>query len=85
MVFSGKTGKEVDAWGESSITMMTVDNLPNELPRDASNSFGSTFAKVILPELLKDESAILDRATIVNNGKLTDRYSYLQRFVDGKA
>ncbi|MFK8056084.1 MAG: NAD(P)-dependent oxidoreductase [Saprospiraceae bacterium] len=82
--FDPKTGEEVNAWGKDIITMMTVDNLPNELPRDASNSFGSTYAKVILPELLKEQSDILDRASITNDGKLTDRYRYLQRFVDGK-
>lgn len=82
--FDPMSGKEVDAWGKEYITMMTVDNLPNELPRDASNSFGSTFAKVILPELLKEQSDILDRATIAKNGKLTERYSYLQDFVEGK-
>jgi len=59
--------------------------LPNELPRDASNSFGSTYAKVILPELVKKQSDILDRATITNNGVLTERYAYLQSFVDGAA
>lgn len=81
--FDPKTGEEVDAWGKDIITMMTVDNLPNELPRDASKSFGATYAKVILPELLKAHSAILDRATIAKDGQLTDRYRYLQRFVDG--
>jgi alanine dehydrogenase len=81
--FDPKAGKEIDAWDESGITMMTVDNLPNEMPRDASNSFGSTFAKVILPELLKEQSSILDRATIARHGKLTEGYSYLQDFVDG--
>lgn len=81
--FDPKTGQEVDAWRKDAVTMMTVDNLPNELPRDASKSFGSTYLKVILPELLKARSAILDRATIAKDGNLTDRYSYLQGFVDG--
>ena len=81
--FNPSTGREIDAWADNGITMMTVDNLPNEMPRDASKSFGSTFAKVILPELIRDQSSILDRATIANQGNLTANYSYLKPFVDG--
>jgi alanine dehydrogenase len=59
------------------IDVMAVDNLPNELPRDAAEYFGVQLEKFILPELLKGESEILDRATICENGKLTPRYEYL--------
>ena len=59
------------------VDVMAVDNLPNELPRDASQYFGSHFEKYILEELLKDKSDILDRATICENGKLTSYYEYL--------
>lgn len=65
------------------IGMMTVDNLPNELPRDASASFGNTMVDIIIPELLKEKSEILDRATICQQGALTENFSYLQDFVDG--
>jgi len=66
------------------IDVMTVDNLPNELGRDASQFFSERFENYILPELLLPQSDILDRATICANGRLTERYSYLQDFVDGK-
>lgn len=59
------------------IDMMTVDNLPNELPRDASEYFGQHFEKYILGELLSDKSEIIDRATICRDGKLTSYYEYL--------
>lgn len=59
------------------IDMMTVDNLPNELPRDASEYFGQHFEKYILGELLSDNSEIIDRATICRDGKLTSYYEYL--------
>jgi alanine dehydrogenase len=59
------------------IDVMAVDNLPNELPRDASQYFGVHFEKYILGELLKEQSDILDRATICENGKLTKYYEYL--------
>ena len=59
------------------IDVMAVDNLPNELPYDASQYFGIHLEKYILPELLRSESDILKRATICENGKLTKRYEYL--------
>ncbi len=63
--------------GNESIDIMAVDNLPNELPRDAAYHFGEHIIKYIIPELLEKESTILDRATICNNGKLTDYFEYL--------
>lgn len=65
------------------IDMMAVDNLPNELPRDASAHFGEHIIKYILPELLKDSSKILDRATICQNGKLTPQFEYLSDYAYG--
>jgi saccharopine dehydrogenase (NAD+, L-lysine-forming) len=59
------------------IDVMAVDNLPNELPCDASQYFGLHLQKYILPELLKAESEILTRATICRAGRLTKRYEYL--------
>lgn len=70
---------------EGNITVMAVDNLPCELPRDASESFGNELANNILPELLgKDEHGIIMRATLTENGELTKRYSYLTDYAKGK-
>ena len=70
---------------EGNITVMAVDNLPCELPRDASESFGNELINNVLPELLgNDENGVIERATITNGGKLTNHYSYLQDFVEGK-
>lgn len=62
------------------IDMMTVDNLPNELPRDASRHFGEHIIKFIMPELLKKESDILERATICREGQLTTPFKYLSDY-----
>ena len=62
---------------KDTIDVMAVDNLPNELPCDASQYFGVHLEKYILPELLKPESDILGRATICDSGKLTKKYEYL--------
>ncbi len=63
-----------------TVDVMAVDNLPNELPRDASRYFGIHFEKHILPELLKEHSDILTRATICDNGRLTKKYEYLSDY-----
>jgi len=69
---------------EGNITVMAVDNLPCELPRNASEDFGKEFVKYILPNLIgEDKDDIIKRATITSNGKLTAQFSYLQDFVDG--
>jgi hypothetical protein len=67
------------------ITVMAIDNLPNELPKEASNSFGRVLIEKIFPNIVYgDEDEMLRRATITSKGKLTPRYKYLQNFVDGK-
>jgi len=65
---------------DSTIDVMAVDNLPNELPRDASRHFGEHIIKYILPELFKDKSDILERATICESGKLTETFEYLSDY-----
>lgn len=62
------------------IDVMAVDNLPNELPADASQYFGAHFAKFVLPELLNGDSDIIKRATICENGRLTKYYEYLSDY-----
>lgn len=70
---------------EGNITVMAVDNLPCELPRDASASFGNELVNNVIPHLLgSDDQDIIKRATITSNGALTKNYSYLQDYVDGK-
>ncbi len=69
----------------NAVTMMTIDNLPNELPRDASEYFGEQFIINILPELqaiLRGESSkIIERAMIAKDGRLTNKYRYLEDYV----
>lgn len=66
--------------GKEIIDVMAVDNLPNELPRDASQYFGVHFEKYVLSELFHDDSDIIRRATICEDGKLTSYYEYLSDY-----
>lgn len=69
---------------EGNITVMAVDNLPCELPRNASEDFGKEFIAHILPNLIgEDKDGIIERATITRNGQLTEKFSYLEDYVDG--
>ena len=67
--------------GLQTIDIMAVDNLPNELPRDASKYFGGYLMSTILPDLIHNQqTAMINRATICEAGKLTEAYSYLSDY-----
>jgi len=83
--YDAKTEKEVAFNAKDAITVMAVDNLPCELPKDASEGFGEMFLEHVIPAFFNgDERGILKRAKITENKKLTERFSYLQDYVDGK-
>jgi saccharopine dehydrogenase (NAD+, L-lysine forming) len=81
-----KTKKETDFREADSIVVMAVDNLPCELPRDASEYFGNELLKNVFPFLFgKDADKIIDRACETNsNGQLTENFEYLKNYADGK-
>jgi len=75
--------KEVPYTHPGSIMVMSVDNLPCELPKDASEGFGEMFMKHVIPAFFNgDKDGILARAKITEKGKLTPRFAYLQDYVD---
>ncbi len=83
--YDAKSEKEVNFMDKGAIAVMAVDNLPNELPTDASVGFSKSFVEYVIPAFFNgDQDGILERARMTQNGKLTDRFSYLQDFVDGK-
>ena len=76
---------EVPYTHPGAIVVMAVDNLPCELPKDASEGFGEMFMKYVIPAFFNgDKDGILQRAKMTENGKLTERFAYLQDYVDGK-
>lgn len=83
--YDPRTEKETNFKNENAITVMAVDNLPCELPADASEGFGDMFLEHVIPAFFNgDKDGILSRAKMTENGKLTFRFSYLQAYVDGK-
>lgn len=79
------TEEEVAFDASGAITVMAVDNLPCELPKDASEGFGEMFLANVLPAFFNDdERGILKRAKMTQDGKLSHRFEYLQDYVDGE-
>ena len=66
-----------------TIDIMSVGNLPNELPRDASRYFGQQLIKHVLKDIIDGNSSIIEKATIVKNGELTAHYSYMKDYAYG--
>lgn len=78
------THQEVDYFHPAAIVVMAVDNLPCELPKDASEGFGQMFMEHVIPAFFNgDQDGILERAKMTENGQLTPRFAYLQNYVDG--
>lgn len=77
--------REVEVFHPAAVVVMAVDNLPCEIPKDASEGFGEQFMEHVIPAFFNgDKDGILQRAKITEKGKLTERFSYLQDYVDGK-
>ncbi len=83
--YDPQTETEVSFKDKNAIVVMAVDNLPCELPKDASEGFGELFLKNVIPAFFNnDKDGVLKRAKMTENGKLTERFSYLQDYLDGK-
>jgi len=75
-----KTMQQTTAYQNDSVDVMAVGNLPNELPRDASRYFGEQLIKFVLEDLVKGGSVMIERATMVKQGQLTEGYGYLKAY-----
>lgn len=73
------------------VVVMSVDILPSELPRDSSAAFADALEPFVYDIATCDFSkdfehlalpAPIKKALILHNGKLTPKYSYIQKHVD---
>jgi len=83
--YNPQTGREEEAFSSpTNISVMAIDNLPGELPRNASADFGHQLMSSILVDLLSGtESEMVKRATITENGKLSPKFEYLRDYLLG--
>ena len=82
--YDKQTEQEVDFRNEAAIAVMSVDNLPCELPKDASEDFGNEMLNEIISFLIiSDDEQIIANATICKAGDLTPNFEYLRNYVNG--
>jgi len=82
--YNPETDAEIDFKDNNAIMVMAVDNLPCELPRDASEGFGEMFFEHVIPAFFNnDADNILKRARMAKDEQLTERFKYLKDYVDG--
>ena len=68
-----------------NITVMAIDNLPCEVPRNASEDFGKQLIKTVLPDLLKQPYGdLIARCALTIDGKLGPNFDYLKGYSEGK-
>ena len=85
--YDPETGNEEANYKKNGIiAVMAVDNLPCELPKDASEDFGNELIKHVLPVLIgEDSDRIIERASQTNlDGHLMPDFEYLLDYVEGK-
>ena len=81
------THQETDWQDEEAICVMAIDNLPCELPKDASEDFGNELIHGVLPlMLIEDPHHIVWKATETTlEGELTPHCEYLHAYAYGQA
>lgn len=79
--WSRRTLSPCEPYTEDSVDVMAVGNLPNELPKDASEEFGEMLLQLVMPEFMSEKSRLIEEATITRSGNLTPHFQYLSDFV----
>jgi saccharopine dehydrogenase (NAD+, L-lysine forming) len=84
--YNPQTKQEVDFMDKNAIGVMAIDNLPCELPRDASKDFGGELIEKVFPHLFgRDEDKIIWRATeTLLSGELAPHFEYLRSYVEAE-
>jgi saccharopine dehydrogenase (NAD+, L-lysine forming) len=89
-VYDPITGVVTDGTAGRGLCMMAVDNLPCELPAEASRAFSDALAPFVAPLVRADFSqsfeqlalpAPIKAALILHNGELTPAFRYMAEFV----
>lgn len=92
-VYEPESGTARDGLEGDGLLVMAVDNLPCELPFDASREFGNALAPFIPALARADFSRPLEkldlpgpirRALVLHRGKLTPEYEYINRYLDSE-
>lgn len=84
--YNPQSATEEEAFSSNNnITVMAVDTCPNALAMDTSAYFGDMLIQYVMPGLLSgNHSEVVLRGTILDKGKLTPRFAYLEDFANGR-
>lgn len=84
--YNPKNGEiEIAFSNDTNITVMAIDNLPTELPRDASDFFGNQLIEHVFPALISGiKPSVIQNSIIASDGKLSSNFVYLKDFVEEK-
>lgn len=76
------TGEECAMGTPRSIGVLAVDNLPSQVPADATEGFGEAFVQSVLqPHLRGEASDMLWAATESYHGKLSEHFEHLAGYI----
>ena len=80
----------IEGFAGDGVVIMSVDNLPCELPRESSRSFSESLMPFI-PDIVKADYSVpfekldlppeIKKAVILYKGKLTPNYEYINKFL----
>lgn len=76
--------KECNWQAEQAVMVMSIDNLPCELPRDASEDFGNELMTHVIPALLDTNNPMIQGGMETNEGILTPAFEYLSDYAAGQ-
>ena len=74
------THKEIDK-NTNSLSIMAIDNLPSELPKDSSKEFGDGIVNEVLPFIFNEDDGRIKKATIAKNGTFCSSYGFLYNYI----
>ena len=83
-------GGKIDGYKGNGVLVMSVDNLPCELPKESSTSFSNSLINFI-PDIAKADYSVdfqrlnipeeIKKAVVLHHGKLTPDYQYIKGFL----
>ncbi len=88
--YSAANDSFIDGIQDAGITVMAIDNLPCEFPREASDEFSKELKNfvngIVTADFEADYNEIelpfeIKKAAILYNGSLTEKYKYMDEFI----
>jgi saccharopine dehydrogenase (NAD+, L-lysine-forming) len=80
----------IEGFAGDGVAVLSVDNLPCEVPRESSKAFSESLMPFI-PDIVKADYSVkfeklklppeIKKAVVLYNGKLTPNYEYINRFL----